>query len=128
MAIASLEYHRDYYKARVARLVEMLGGACVKCGATERLEFDHIDPSTKSFAITTRIKWSDETVLPELAKCQLLCADCHKAKTVAASSVPHGGGKSGRRNCKCALCRERKAAYMREYKRNRSAGQTGKAA
>jgi hypothetical protein len=30
----------------------MLGGRCVRCGANEDLEFDHIDPSTKVFAVT----------------------------------------------------------------------------
>lgn len=30
-------------------------------------------------------------------------------------TVEHGGGKTGKANCKCALCKEIKSAYMREY-------------
>lgn len=119
MAIASLEYHRDYFYRRKARLIAILGGKCIECGSTENLEFDHIDPTTKIFSITQRIKERDETVLPELAKCQLLCKKHHKAKSDAALSVEHGGGKAGKRNCKCGPCRDKKNAYMREYKRER---------
>lgn len=120
MAKASLEYHRKYYNARVARLIRLLGGKCAVCGGTENLEFDHVDPADKAFAITQRVKWSDETVLPELAKCQLLCQAHHKVKTIAAVSVEHGGGLSGRKNCKCDPCKARKAEYMREWKRRRA--------
>jgi len=39
----------------------MLGGRCVRCGATEDLEFDHIDPSTKRFTISGGLSkaWTD---------------------------------------------------------------------
>jgi 5-methylcytosine-specific restriction endonuclease McrA len=43
-------YMRTYIKARRkvrrARLIELLGGQCVRCGSTDELEFDHIDPET----------------------------------------------------------------------------------
>jgi 5-methylcytosine-specific restriction endonuclease McrA len=49
------EYLRGYNKAgrqqRRGKLVEMLDGCCARCGATEDLEFDHIDPATKRFAV-----------------------------------------------------------------------------
>lgn len=44
-------YNKAWKQARRDRLIEMLGGKCVRCGATEDLEFDHIDPSTKVFAV-----------------------------------------------------------------------------
>jgi hypothetical protein len=34
---------------RRAALVQALGGCCVKCGATRRLEFDHKDPKTRTW-------------------------------------------------------------------------------
>jgi 5-methylcytosine-specific restriction endonuclease McrA len=58
---------------------------CVSCGNTDIrvLEFDHIDPKTKSFsiarAIASTLSW--ENILKEIAKCQILCANCHKIKT-----------------------------------------------
>jgi hypothetical protein len=42
-------YHRSYYYKRRQKLYDFLGGKCVVCGATEDLEFDHIDPAQKSF-------------------------------------------------------------------------------
>ena len=89
----NIEYHveyqrkhseetKDYLKKRyyetLSECKEKLGGKCVKCGATERLEFDHIDPKNKSFEITRGLLMGDrEKFQEELDKCQLLCYDCH---------------------------------------------------
>tara|TARA_B100000085_G_scaffold264926_1_gene272253 strand:+ start:375 stop:770 length:396 start_codon:yes stop_codon:yes gene_type:complete len=80
------EYDRNHkkkrYYERLSESMEKLGGKCVKCGATERLEFDHIDPKNKSFCITSRLLMGDrEKFQEELDKCQLLCYDCHLEKT-----------------------------------------------
>ena len=60
-------------------LIEMLGGKCVSCGAIENLQFDHIDPTTKSFSIAK--KYICKAVFEEIKKCQLLCYNCHLEKT-----------------------------------------------
>lgn len=42
---------KDYYlnrRARLAKAMEKLGGRCESCGSKDSLQFDHIDPSTKS--------------------------------------------------------------------------------
>tara|TARA_B100000902_G_scaffold156247_1_gene152590 strand:+ start:32 stop:472 length:441 start_codon:yes stop_codon:yes gene_type:complete len=80
------EYDRNHKKKRyyetLSESMEKLGGKCVKCGATERLEFDHIDPKNKSFCITKNLRMGDnEKLQEELDKCQLLCYDCHLEKT-----------------------------------------------
>jgi hypothetical protein len=62
-------------------LIEKLGGKCVECGCTETLEFDHIDPSTKSFNIAAGYTKPKEVLLEEVAKCQLLCNKCHIEKS-----------------------------------------------
>jgi len=62
-------------------LTEKMGGKCVKCGCTEALEFDHIDPTTKSFNISAGYHKPKEVLEEELAKCQLLCVSCHREKT-----------------------------------------------
>jgi 5-methylcytosine-specific restriction endonuclease McrA len=67
---------------RRARIIKYLGGCCAKCGATEELDVDHIDARTKSFKLSggsLSCYWED--LLPELAKCQLLCRPCHVEKT-----------------------------------------------
>ena len=62
-------------------LIEKLGGKCVECGCTKELEFDHIDPSTKSFNIAAGYTKPKEVLLSEVAKCQLLCNKCHIEKS-----------------------------------------------
>lgn len=74
-------WKKRYYQA-LSEAIEQLGGKCVRCGATERLEFDHIHPKDKSFAITKQLLMSDRKKFQEeLDKCQLLCCDCHLEKT-----------------------------------------------
>ena len=96
MPFARKEDHNNYlkrylkqrYDERWPIAVKMLGGQCVECGATERLQFDHIDPRHKSFEIADRLaQYAWPRIMVELAKCQLLCERCHiekgKADTVA---------------------------------------------
>ena len=67
-------------KKRLQEMKNKLGNKCVKCGATENLQFDHIDPKTKCFNVNPQDSW--EKTLPELYKCQLLCPPCHLEKTM----------------------------------------------
>jgi 5-methylcytosine-specific restriction endonuclease McrA len=80
-------YNNAYMKARWVKrrllAVAHLGSKCVRCGTTKNLEFDHIDPSTKLASIARASSWSEERFWKEVDKCQLLCVDCHKAKTKA---------------------------------------------
>lgn len=112
-------YRARRYANRMRAMIRLLGGACVKCGEIENLQFDHIDPRTKRFTITQRWDANASVLMPELAKCQLLCEPCHIEKTAEEKSVVHGGGISGKRNCKCDPCRVRKNEYMQTWKANR---------
>lgn len=100
-------------------MIEYLGGKCVVCTSQEGLEIDHIDPSTKCYAILARWNKSLDYHKPELEKCQLLCVTCHLSKTVEMKSVGHGEGLSGKKNCKCVPCKTRKSEYNREYRRSK---------
>lgn len=81
-----------YYCSRHAKEVKrierkgvaryLLGGVCVSCGSTKRLEFDHIDPSTKLFNISECAGRPMQVFLDEVAKCQLLCSSCHTDKSI----------------------------------------------
>ena len=73
--------YREAYDSRVQELKDYLGGECVWCETTEKLEFDHVNPNDKSFSILKRWNVSMEILIPELKKCQLLCFDCHLTKT-----------------------------------------------
>ena len=72
---------REYIKERRAICLEYLGGKCVKCGATERLEFDHIKREGKKYSIARKLSYKFDYLKEELDKCQLLCVPCHLKKT-----------------------------------------------
>jgi hypothetical protein len=75
-------------KERVARqrqalLLEILRGhPCADCGETDPLvlEFDHL--SDKAFNVCSGLadrNW--ETILAEIEKCEVVCANCHRRRT-----------------------------------------------
>lgn len=114
-------YDSDRYLTRKAELLALVDEVCETCGSVDRLEFDHVDPSTKTFSIMSRWNAPLSELLPELAKCRSLCHDCHsKSSTYGTRRVDHGGGKTGRRNCSCDPCKARKREYMRELRRQRA--------
>lgn len=69
-------------KLHKQKCLERLGGKCVKCGTTERLEFDHIDKTTKKYKITSGLCYSLDRLFEEVDKCQLLCKPCHIQKSI----------------------------------------------
>ena len=74
---AQREYQRRWKNARRAAFLQ--GKSCAWCGSTAGLEIDHIDQAAKE---DHRIwSWSSERRLRELAKCQVLCRQCHEART-----------------------------------------------
>ena len=82
---------RGKVEERKKLLIEMLGGKCESCGTTKNLQFDHIDPTTKSFSIAK--KYMCPVVFEELKKCQLLCYECHLKKTSEEWQVCRGVDK-----------------------------------
>ncbi len=117
-----MDYKKDWRQRTRAWAVALLGGKCSHpgCGAVEALEFDHRNAAEKLFEISVGIRYGyGRTRLePELAKCQLLCKFHHIAKTQSSPesrSVPHGGGKQGKRGCFCEPCKSQKARYMQKY-------------
>jgi hypothetical protein len=62
-------------------LVDEAGGCCAACGydaCCAALQFHHVDPLTKSFALSTKgVTRGIELAREEARKCVLLCANCH---------------------------------------------------
>ena len=61
---------------------QKMGKACVRCGITDYrvLDFHHRDGTTKTDHLSTADarNWSRKRILEEIAKCELLCANCHR--------------------------------------------------
>jgi 5-methylcytosine-specific restriction endonuclease McrA len=119
------EYFKEYIKAhkhaRRQRLIEMLGGKCVRCGTTEGLEFDHIDPSTKRFSVCVGLTRAWAELVTEAEKCQLLCRPDHLIKTAEdRGEPPHGRYRYVYWQCRCDVCRGANAqASARQRARKR---------
>lgn len=113
---------KRYHTRREAALLA-LGGKCVRCGSTEGLELDHIDPTTKTLAVGKLWSVSLSRYEAEIVKCQLLCRACHSVKSVEDSGKASARGQHGTpssyRYCKCALCRAANTAYMQEYRKRK---------
>src|SRR5436309_676769 len=65
------EWFREYKKTL----------ACEVCGENHPacLEFHHLDPRKKKFSVSTRRdRPSMKALLAEIAKCRVLCANCHR--------------------------------------------------
>lgn len=57
---------------------------CSRCGWAEHpaaLDFDHVDPNDKDQKLACMFSYSKEKVEAELAKCVVLCSNCHRIKT-----------------------------------------------
>jgi hypothetical protein len=75
------EYLNKRRREQRQKMIQHLGGKCIGCGSTEDLQFDHIDRKEKTENISKLLGYSDERVLLEVNKCQLLCQQCHQYKT-----------------------------------------------
>lgn len=70
----------DRRKELRARALAYKGGKCRICGYDKcltALEFHHVEILTKEFTISARMT-SWDVIKPELDKCELLCANCHR--------------------------------------------------
>ena len=96
------DYHREHYLANKQRYIEHAAASkrrlrrertlylieyfkshpCVDCGETDPLvlEFDHL--GDKEFEISQAlIDRSWQSILEEIAKCDVVCANCHRRRT-----------------------------------------------
>ena len=126
-------YMKEYMKQRRIKrrvqMIEKLGGECVRCHSTERLEFNHRDPKEKEFNILQIWDSSWEKIYAELDKCELLCHDCHLDHTAESWAsgihVPWNKGKEDEWShgsargyhsssmCRCDLCKHANSLYRK---------------
>jgi 5-methylcytosine-specific restriction endonuclease McrA len=113
---AKREYQRQWLARKREKAIHEYGGVCSQCGSSEDLEFDHINPELKARNIGAIWSYSWENIRDELAKCQLLCVDCHKAKTRETSYKGHGCEHRYRDGCRCQPCKDAHAERARRYR------------
>jgi 5-methylcytosine-specific restriction endonuclease McrA len=115
---------KERYHERRNKAYAYLGGKCVRCGSTERLEFDHIDQTKKTMEMVKCLDVPFEVFWAELQKCQLLCKKCHIKKTIEENHLHDTRTQHGfiaaytRRKCRCSLCRLAWSTYMKQKRNN----------
>ena len=64
---------------------ESVGSSIRDCGQTYPtyvMDFDHRDPTTKLCKVSAAVYLgSEQKLLDEIAKCDLVCANCHRVRT-----------------------------------------------
>jgi hypothetical protein len=73
------------YREFRAWLWERKSGPCTDCGSRYHpaaMQFDHLPGTEKCFEVSmSSAQRSRESVVAELAKCELVCANCHALRT-----------------------------------------------
>lgn len=108
-----------------AQAIAYKGGCCQRCGYNRcggALEFHHRDPAAKDFSLAHVGTTTFEKIKPELEKCDLLCANCHREThaKVAERIRPPITLPKGATTKRCPSCRENlplDAFYDRQTKR-----------
>ena len=112
--ISSMPYkdpdkQREYQRKWVAekRATFFKDKKCANCGSTEDLELDHIHPSLKWKHRIWSYSWKN--IMKEVSKCQVLCHDCHFAKSIEEKragkhKITHGFLRTYNEGCRCPEC------------------------
>jgi hypothetical protein len=116
------EYNRLWMKARRDSWFE--GQSCTNCGSTERLEVDHVDPTTKRWEPASLWSRKESDRLEELAKCQALCHDCHVDKSAIEKMSFQHGATQYKKGCRCDVCREAQRVRIAAWRANQESSAT----
>lgn len=80
--IARVEQIRQRRQAILKEI--KLSRGCMDCGYNvhpDALEFDHRPDEVKLFELSAAHKFSAEKVEAEIAKCDVVCSNCHRVRT-----------------------------------------------
>lgn len=122
MGYQNREKQREYQRRWMAerRAAYFADKCCAWCGATDELHLHHVDPSKKTSHNIWG--WSEARRLEEIAKCIVLCCDCHQRAHAEARRVeselryPCGTIQAFWRGCKCRPCMDARRDYERARK------------
>lgn len=93
------DYYRDKRRAQSKRIRKFLdeykrGRACVDCGYSNNefpatLDFDHLPTSEKKkINLSQGVSWGIDKLLAEIAKCEIVCSNCHRIRTTKRMKAP----------------------------------------
>jgi hypothetical protein len=86
-----LERKRDKWRAQARLLDQLRDRPCADCRGRFppcAMDFDHRDPRAKRSAVTRLIgRAGDARILEEAAKCDIVCANCHRLRTLQRRSA-----------------------------------------
>lgn len=77
----SYQHLKNWRTKVLFELKKAFQSRCGMCGydkCTQALEFHHLDPSAKDFAISSGTKNNWSLLVSEAQKCVLLCSNCHR--------------------------------------------------
>jgi len=116
------EYQRKWISARRQEWIDE-NGPCTKCGLSDDPEVDHINKEDKSLTLSAvwGMNKDNPKRIAELAKCQVLCHDCHKEKSISEQRRKIHGTHTMYSNygCRCELCRVSNATKARNYRKRK---------
>lgn len=79
------KYGAKYVRVKRERIHPLKTGPSVDCGGhspPEAMDFDHIR-GEKLKSVSLMLNHSLDAILEEIAKCELVCANCHRVRTKA---------------------------------------------
>jgi ribosomal protein S27E len=110
---------------------------CIDCGESDHvvLEFDHVrGEKVKSISKMVATTYSLESLIKEIEKCEVRCANCHRRITAKrgghhfflgepdpglvakkAPELKHGTRHGYRRGCRCDECKNAHNTYAKAY-------------
>ena len=78
------EEGRKHYRKKRQELFDIKDVPCFDCGIKYHpacMDFDHREGEIKSFNIGRLSAWNKKTLMIEVAKCDIVCANCHRLRT-----------------------------------------------
>lgn len=84
MTYKTLSHQRKDQRKKRQLIQEFKKVPCADCGQSFPpycMDFDHRDPSQKSFTIARVCAYGRAKLLAEIAKCDVVCAVCHRIRT-----------------------------------------------
>lgn len=114
----------DRVRARQAATLEFVRELrrvpCADCGGTfepYQMDFDHRDPSTKSFQVTAgrAMLMSRARLLAEIAKCDIVCGNCHATRSARQRAESAAKQRASRPETPRRASRRRRALPVRDF-------------